>query len=469
VVAGEIWSDVHEVTTPPTHRAAADHSVLARRRIGSQEMQTLIRKPVAKKASVVESKFEPTKRNYDAAVASEISARVYHSLADLPVQYDALFSAASAQSFFLCRSWFEVLATDGLEEYAALRLYGAERRDGTAVALLVARAPASADGSIFDEATLKRGSLGSAANFHTVYFAPLTRGEPNEIRRALNCIATVIRAERPVWGILDFNSIDRSSPLFAMLVDALNDVGYVVRPYFQYGNWYEPTAGKTFRDYMQARPSVLRNTVKRRGRKLDESGEGRFEVVTGGEALETGIATYEQIHAASWKEPEKFPCLVGGIIRAAASVGALRLGIYYINAEPAAAQLWLVSGGHATIHKLDYDARFQAQSVGTILTSKMMEWVIEKDRVTEIDFGCYDEEYKSNWMSKRREIWAVAAFDTRVGRAYPILVQHVMRDAFRSMIQPAKARIRPLIKRFKRRSSSGSPAVKGPQTADGAN
>jgi CelD/BcsL family acetyltransferase involved in cellulose biosynthesis len=102
-----------------------------------------------------------------------------------------------------------------------------------------------------------------------------------------------------------------------------------------------------------------------------------------------------------------------GLARRCAEQGWLRLGIAYLDGEPAAAQLWIVADGTASIFKVAYDQRFAKESVGTLLTSLLMEHVMERDKVSVVDYLTGDDGYKKDWMSQRRERWGIVAFNPR--------------------------------------------------------
>jgi CelD/BcsL family acetyltransferase involved in cellulose biosynthesis len=80
-----------------------------------------------------------------------------------------------------------------------------------------------------------------------------------------------------------------------------------------------------------------------------------------------------------------------------------RLAVLYVQDQPIAAQLWFVLGRNASIFRLNYDQAWRHYSSGSILTSFPMEYVIDTDKVDEIDFLTSNEAYKQDWMSDRRE------------------------------------------------------------------
>ena len=130
-----------------------------------------------------------------------------------------------------------------------------------------------------------------------------------------------------------------------------------------------------------------------------------------------------------------------GLIRICADQEWLRLGVAYVNEEPVAAQLWIVSGGAALIFKLAYDEQFAKLSAGTLLTSALMQHVLDVDKVSEVDYLSGDDEYKKSWMSHRRERWGIIAFNTTSLWGWLQIVRHIggraLKNIWSSRIQPS--------------------------------
>jgi len=171
--------------------------------------------------------------------------------------------------------------------------------------------------------------------------------------------------------------------------------------------------------------SSVRNIAKSKNRKVERSGRARVEVVTGMNGLDAAISAYEQVYAASWKKSEPYPLFVPGLIQLCAREGWLRLGVAYVDGQPAAAQLWIVSHGVASIYKVAYDQRFADLSIGSYLTTRLLEHVIDVDRVREVDYLSGDDRYKSDWMSHRRERWGILALNPRTVRGALGIIRHI--------------------------------------------
>lgn len=249
--------------------------------------------------------------------------------------------------------------------------------------------------------------LGGLSNFYTALFAPaLADGVTAE---ELLPLARALRRDSGRAAAYRFAPMDPDARGFALLERALALAGLSVHRYFAFGNWYEPVR-QNWADYLQARSSQVRNTIKRNTKKFTAEG-GRLELIQGGERLEAGLAANQAVYARSWKVPEPYPEFVPGLIRLCARRGWLRLGVAWLGEQPVAAQIWIVANGRADIFKLAYDEAYKSLAPGTLLTALLMEQAIDVDRVREIDYLIGDDPYKATWMSRRRERWGLIAYD----------------------------------------------------------
>jgi hypothetical protein len=267
--------------------------------------------------------------------------------------------------------------------------------------------------------------LTAVANYYTPLFTPISIGTDECLQENLELLANAIAADRPRWDVVDLHPLDPGSSLFNSTVAAFRRAGMTAESYFCFGNWYLEVNNRSYEEYVDSLPSRLRNTLKRKSSRLENSGRLHIEIVTGDGQLGEAINAFQTVYNSSWKEPEPYPQFIPGLIRICAQRGWLRLGLAYVDGRPAAAQLWIVSDRVASIYKLAYDEQFANLSVGSILTSRLMQHVLDIDKVREVDFLSGDDEYKQDWMSHRRERRGIIAFNLRTVRGVLAATRHL--------------------------------------------
>ena len=358
----------------------------------------------------IDSKLEGKAAN----IPTEFTVKRLDDFATTPLSYQYLFDQAEATSFDLGLDWFRHLAATVMRPSETYLYVVLDAASGQAVATLPVRRG--------------RGEkrLYSLANYYTSLYAPLVQSDIAE--QALSALFETIMKEDACISIA-LSPMASDQPLFAITARSLRKAGWLAFDYFCFGNWFLPVEGRSYDQYFQDLPSSLRNTIKRKSKQFFGHAGGRLEIITGGDLIEPAIAAYNKIYHSSWKKPEPFPDFIPGLIRLFAGKGQLRLGMAYINEQPVAAQIWLVSHGRAAIYKLAYDTNYTNLSVGSILTNHLMQYVIDVDRVREIDYLIGDEPYKQDWMSHRRERWGIVAYNPRTLRGMAGAANEISRRA----------------------------------------
>lgn len=343
----------------------------------------------------------------------------------LPPDLAGLFATAGAESFFNHPAWYAVFARHALDAGAEVRLYA----DAAARAALLLQVPLP---------SRMRRQI-SLANYYSCAHAPLLHPGA-DAAAALAEIVAAIAAERPRWDSVSLLGLDPTAPGFDALAAALRGAGMMVRPFFDFGVWYQATAGLSFARYCDGLPGELRNTWTRKRKKLAGNPSLRLSFCDGAAGLEQGIADYQAVYRASWKDAEPYPDFMPALMRACAGLGALRLAVYHLDGQPAAAQFWIVWHGRATIFKLAHDERFAEHSLGTLLTMAVMERVLETDRPFEIDFGHGDDAYKKLWLPQRRERWGLLAANPRTPRGLALALRETAGQLYRRVRPAARNR-----------------------------
>jgi len=248
------------------------------------------------------------------------------------------------------------------------------------------------------------------SNYYASLFSPLVCASAQRANAA-NELVRQLTDLRPRRSTIDLAPLDRHGSDTTWVSNGFRSYGWYVRQYACFGNWYLPCAGVSFDAYMETRDSQLRNTWKRKSKKLLAA--GRIDVITDISDVEAGMDAYDAVYAKSWKRPEPYPNFVRGWARICAERGWLRLGIATVADKPVAVQFWIAYGSRAYIFKLAYDEGESQWSAGTVLTAHMIRHALEIDRVFEIDYLTGDDEYKKTWMTHRRERVGLKACNLR--------------------------------------------------------
>lgn len=281
-----------------------------------------------------------------------------------------------------------------------------------------------------------RGTSG-LTSYQSVRFGlhlPADSGSHASLTRQL--VAMLVANDAPV--VIDLSHLEPGTPGIKEFCNALEAQGYFVRHYTHSQNLYEQVTGQAFSEFLARRPSQVRSTYARKARQLDRKQDCRIIVQSSVSGLEPALADYESVLTGSWKDPEPFPVFTNHLIRAAAAAGVLRLGLLYVSGTPVAAQVWIVTAGRATIYKLHYLEAFAKQAVGSILCLKMIQHMLETERVDEIDFGVGDESHKRLWLAQARPLNGILAFkkSSAIGRAL------ALRYSGRALLRKMRSRLR---------------------------
>ncbi|WP_197411163.1 GNAT family N-acetyltransferase [Colwellia sp. TT2012] len=190
-----------------------------------------------------------------------------------------------------------------------------------------------------------------------------------------------------------------------------------------------------YASYYQQRPSQLRNTIKRRQKKLTKAQQYRIEIITDVSTFSSAFSAYKAIYQQSWKGDEFSFDFIEQVCLAALQENKLRFGLLFVDDEPAAAQLWFVQTSYndsgqvqatASIFKLAYAPKYQMYSVGSILSLALSEHVISQDKVTSIEFGMGSEPYKQDWLAGKRTRQSYLIFNQHSIYGKLAIIRHLL-------------------------------------------
>jgi CelD/BcsL family acetyltransferase involved in cellulose biosynthesis len=178
-------------------------------------------------------------------------------------------------------------------------------------------------------------------------------------------------------------------------------------------------AGRSYEDYLAARPGPLRTTLKRKAGKVETMVTSAFDAAA--------WEDYEAIYRESWKPSEGSPAFLRAFAEQEGVAGRLRLGLARAGGEAVAAQMWTVEGGTAFIHKLAHRESAKPLSPGTVLSAALFRHVIEVDKVDLVDFGTGNDGYKRDWMEEVRPRYRLDLLRPDAPRNWPFLAKRALK------------------------------------------
>ncbi|MEO8134302.1 MAG: GNAT family N-acetyltransferase [Betaproteobacteria bacterium] len=353
----------------------------------------------------------------------------YDSLTALPERYQPLFSDAGKTSLFHTLPWYQNFIQTVVTPKNRMRIYAVDTPTKPAAARAVLLMQYTARTGMFGTETLH-----GLSNYYSALFGPVIAAG-DDTQGVIDALAAAIADDGIRWDVVDLHPLAVDARIFPALIVALRKTGLLVQTYFCSGNWYLQVNNQTFNEYFDARTSRLSKSARRSRANLESSGRFQFELFTDVRKLDRGVTAYDAVYNSSWKVPEPYPDFIPGLVRTCAEQGWLRLGVAYLDGTPAAAQIWTVIDGKASIYKIAYDERFVKESVGTVLTSLLMEHVIDIDKVHEVDYLAGDDAYKKDWMSDRRERWGIVAYNLRRPIGFLAGLRHLSGRAARGIVR----------------------------------
>ncbi len=194
---------------------------------------------------------------------------------------------------------------------------------------------------------------------------------------------------------------------------ALNQRGWRCQKFNATGNWYLPCEKLSYEAYLELLRLRGGNPVRRKAKAFFKNTRNRVEIVTNLDARPDVEQIYHAVYKKSWHFRESHPEYVSAWMRACSARGWLRLGIAWVDEQPVAVQFWFKIGSKAFIYKMAYDEAYSDLSAGTVLTGQMFRHALDVDRVSEVDYLTGDDAYKQTWVTHRRQLIGLEAFNLR--------------------------------------------------------
>ena len=306
---------------------------------------------------------------------------------------------------FLCFDWFRIWFKHflGGNKLFIILLY----KDGR----LVAIAPLMIKREKFrGMITTKKIEL--IGNFHShVRNVISNNGNKDAMRIHLETILDFLDRDYTDWDLIELDSMPEEDEALNIWREILDQRGLKKREYFCFGDWYLDGIDYSGDEYIKKRSKNTRSGVGKKARRMEKLGHLEFRVGTDREKLDEFLALYQEVRGKSWKYPEKDTAFLNEARRMAAEKQCLKFGFLFLNGLPIATLFAIISKGIAYLMEVVYDSEFERFSPGEIIHGEFIKYLIDVDKVTEVDALRGDEPYKKSWTPQRRERKGVLIFN----------------------------------------------------------
>lgn len=312
------------------------------------------------------------------------------------------------KNLFYSSAWFQnyenTIIPDGKGELVYVVREGTNEKEyGEAVAIHLMKTEREST------ALFGYNKVTSLANYYSTYHNVLIK-EGIDYEPVLEVLVDEFEKNKEKYSAFNLGPVVEGDKIALLLENEFRRKGWFTYFYKMFGNWILHVNDQSFEEYYQTVPSKVRNTIKRKEKKLIKEHDTSYKLYTDSDEVETAISEFNEVYNSSWKAKEPYPEFIGGLIRTCAENKWLRLAVMQVDNKPVAAQLWIVKDAVAYIYKLAYTEDSKKLSAGSIVTRNMMQHVIDSDRVKIIDYLTGDDAYKKDWMTERRQMVGLMAY-----------------------------------------------------------
>src|SRR5439155_4853108 len=181
--------------------------------------------------------------------------QVFESIKDLPEGSASLFEAAN--NFSLSAQWFLNMVENGLASDSKA-LFGVLSDSNSVLGII----PLSCS---------RNSDLCSLTNCYSCVYMPLIATYA-PIRQTSWLLGQAFGKYCSRQAVIYLDCLPSDWPALESFTAGVESVGFCVRRFRQFGNWYEPIIGRSWDQYLASRPSQLRELIRRRGRRVLDCG-----------------------------------------------------------------------------------------------------------------------------------------------------------------------------------------------------
>ena len=242
---------------------------------------------------------------------------------------------------------------------------------------------------------------------------------------AESAVRALAGRERPI-DVVRASPLDPDHPFTPALAAALQRNGFWIQFYRHARSHFAAVAGLSFAAYLAQRPRALRESLELNTRLLMQGGRGEFHFPCTPELVEDAWETFcLVISRAPAADAADSLDYLREVLMTSAEAGLLRLGIFSLDGEPVAMQLWVIVGHKARCLRIWSAQGQRAFPVDDVLTQLVALCLLDGDHVEELEFGDVDEAFAADWATGVRDRLGLAAFNRRTWRGFRGAVRHI--------------------------------------------
>jgi Acetyltransferase (GNAT) domain len=314
---------------------------------------------------------------------------------------------------FICHEWYLLfLEYFKIDNFNILLLYNRSKA-------LIAAFPLTVKKSIYKGLSVKTieliGNVYSPVKYIIINNA--------DVSGVINHILDYISTRLP-YDLIIFDALPEEDPIYEAFVGVVINkrLRYSIKTTF--GDWYLDNICYSSEEYMAQRPGNVRSNIPYRIRKLKKTGCIDIEIIDTSDNIEQIMCQYYELYSKSWQEKEMTgPSFHAALVRSFIDKKWIRIGRLLLDGKVIACQLWVIYDHYAYIIKLFYDQEYQKYAPGKILTAEMIKHVIDKDKVSTIDYVQGDDEYKKEWTPIRRERKTIILYRNNIKGAFLYILE----------------------------------------------
>jgi hypothetical protein len=205
------------------------------------------------------------------------------------------------------------------------------------------------------------------------------------------------------WDIFELDAFYDPIISFSALKRIIVQAGINNDCYHCFNYYYLDEIPETGNLYLTSRSKKLRDNLRRYRKRLEDKGSISVEIVSNPENTPRCVDLHYRIRENSWKNPDEKSAFHRDLFKFASLKGWLRCCIFMFDKKPIASQIRFVHNRHAYFISTMYDIAYKKYSPGNLLLAETAKYLIDTDKVVEMNYLYGDEDYKKEWLEKKAE------------------------------------------------------------------